>query len=108
MGYIRTEEEVDKMISEMVRKTKGKYITQGVSFNKDSARQMELLKMVLLRSNSFSGFIKEMLAQEEGQDEVRIPLKSLMNGISGMHVRELPTLTTEPEKHEEIDVGNFL
>lgn len=63
MGYIRTEKEVDKMIDEMIRKSKGRYITQGVSFSKENERHLELLKMVLLRSNSFSGFIKELLAK---------------------------------------------
>lgn len=107
MGFIRTEEEVDMMIAEMIRKTKGKYITQGVSFNKDSARQMQLLKMVLMRSNSFSGFIKEMLAHDESGDEVRIPLKSLMNNMGGLQIRDTPD-NGEWAKREELDVGNFL
>lgn len=105
MGYIRTEEEVDLMIAEMSRKTKGKYITQGVSFNKESARQMELLKMVLMMSTSFSGFIKELLAKMETDDERQL-LKQNLLAMSGMY-REMPTPYAE-EQVEELGVGNFL
>lgn len=58
----RTEEEVDEMIEKMTKRTKGKYITQGVSFNKTCPRQMSLLKKALLASASFSGLAKEALA----------------------------------------------
>lgn len=64
MGWIRSEEEVDKMIEEMKRKTKGKYITQAVTFNKQSQRQMELLKFALMHSTSFSGLGKELIAEK--------------------------------------------
>jgi hypothetical protein len=59
---MRTEQEVDEMIKEMARRTKGKYITQGCSFNKECPRQMAMLKMALMSSASFSGLIKELLA----------------------------------------------
>lgn len=59
---IRTEEEVDKLIEDMKKRTKGKYLTQGTSFNKECPRQMELLKKALMSSISFSGLVKEMLA----------------------------------------------
>lgn len=62
MTWLRTEEEVDKLIAEMVRRSKGKYITQGVAFNKTCPRQMDLLKKSLMSSASFSGLTKEMLA----------------------------------------------
>ena len=62
MEWIRTEEEADLMIEEMLKKGKGKYVTQGVAFNKSDPRQMGLLKKSLMSSNSFSGLIKEMLA----------------------------------------------
>lgn len=64
MGWIRSEEEVDKMIEEMKRKTKSKYITQAVTFNKQSQRQMELLKFALMHSTSFSGLGKELIAEK--------------------------------------------
>lgn len=64
MGYLRSEEEAEAMIREMKRKTKGKYITQAVTFNKESERQMELLKYALMHSTSFSGLGKELIAEK--------------------------------------------
>lgn len=62
MAWLRTEEEAEKMIEEMKKKNKGKYITQGVTFNKESVRQMELLKFALMYAPSFSGLGKELIA----------------------------------------------
>lgn len=62
MFVIRSEEEVDEMIKDMVERTKGKYLTQGVAFNKTCPRQMDMLKKALMSSASFSGLAKEMLA----------------------------------------------
>jgi predicted CopG family antitoxin len=64
MIWHRDEAEVDKMIEDMSSRTKGKYITQGVSFNKTCPRQIAMLKMALMESASFSGLIKELLAQK--------------------------------------------
>lgn len=64
MIWIRSEEEVDAMIEDMVKRSKGRYITQGVSFNKESPRQMDLLKKALMSSASFSGLGKELLAEK--------------------------------------------
>ncbi len=54
---------VDEKIEELKNRTKGKYITQACAFNKNSPRQMELLKFALENSDSFSGLVKEMLAK---------------------------------------------
>jgi hypothetical protein len=62
MTWHRTEQEVDEMIEQMKKRSKGKYITQGVSFNKTCPRQMEMLKRALMSSASFSGLAKELLA----------------------------------------------
>lgn len=59
---MRTEEGVNKMIDEMINRTKGKYITQGCSFNKECPRQMAMLKQALMSSVSLSGLVKEVLA----------------------------------------------
>lgn len=86
---IRSEEEVDKMIEEMM-KTKGNYITQGITFSKKNERQIEMLKYVLMRSQSFSGFMKELLANEiysEGE------------------VKKSPK---KEEPKSNIDTGNFM
>lgn len=64
MTWHKDEKEVDKLIEEMVSRTKGRYITQGVSFNKTCPRQMGLLKNALMASVSFSGLAKELLAQK--------------------------------------------
>lgn len=55
--------DVDERIEDLKNKNKGRYITQGVAFNKESERQIELLKFALGSSDSFSGFIKELLAK---------------------------------------------
>lgn len=64
MAWLRSEEEVDEMIKEMMGKGSGKYITQSVLFKKDSPTQMELLKKVLMSSTSFGAFVKQVLAKE--------------------------------------------
>lgn len=62
MEWLRSEEEVDKMIEDMTNRTNGRYITQGIAFNKTCPRQMGLLKKALMSSVSFSSLGKEMLA----------------------------------------------
>lgn len=68
---MRTEEEIDVMIENMIKRTKGRYLTQGVSFNKTCPRQMKLLKKALMSSVSFSGLAKEMLALRFDNDDDR-------------------------------------
>jgi hypothetical protein len=67
---MRSEKEVDEMIEAMASRTKGKYITQGVSFNKTCPRQMGLLKKALMSSVSFSGLAKELLAMRFSENGV--------------------------------------
>ena len=62
MTWLRSEEEVEQLIEEMAKRTKGNYITQGVAFNKTCPRQMDMLKKALMSSVSFSGLAKELLA----------------------------------------------
>lgn len=91
MGWIRSEEEVNKMIEEMKRKTKSKYITQAVTFNKQSQRQMELLKFALMHSTSFSGLGKELIAQ-------KLDGTTIMANRQSVHINE--TI-------QKGDTGNF-
>lgn len=56
------EDNIEAVLKNMIERTKGTYITQGVSFNKTCPRQMSLLKDSLLASASFSGLAKEALA----------------------------------------------
>lgn len=102
MGYIRTEEEVDRMIDEMLKKSKGRYITQGVSFSKENERHLELLKMVLLRSHSFSGFIKELLAKMNDMPDTPYYYPN----TSPPHQQQVQMQVQEPIP--QIDTGNFL
>lgn len=88
MEVIRSEEEVDKMIEEL-KNSKGRYITQGISFSKTNERHLEMLKYVLLRSQSFSGFMKELLAREV---------------YSEVEVKSTP----KKEDVKKVDTGNFL
>ncbi|AYP68223.1 hypothetical protein PQE75_gp091 [Bacillus phage vB_BcoS-136] len=90
---MRTEEDVNKMIYDMVKRTKGKYITQACAFNKDCPRQMEMLKQALMSSVSFSGLVKEMLAMKFG----------------GNFVNSSPSLPiTIKQETKKKNVGNFL
>ena len=61
MAIIRSEDEVERIIEELLQKGKGKYITQSVLFKKDSPQQMELLKNVLMRSTSFGDYARRAL-----------------------------------------------
>ncbi|MCL1700863.1 hypothetical protein [Lysinibacillus sp. Bpr_S20] len=61
MAIIRSEEEAERIIEELLQKGKGKYITQSVLFKKDSPQQMELLKNVLMRSTSFGDYARRAL-----------------------------------------------
>jgi len=88
---MRSEEEVDKIIEEMKKRTKGRYLTQGVSFNKTCPRQMDMLKKALMSSASFSGLVKEMLAMrfnspnqpyfQQSEPEIRIKSRNVGNFI---------------------------
>ncbi|QIW89927.1 putative ParG-like protein [Bacillus phage Izhevsk] len=94
---MRTEQEVDNMIAEMTNRTKGNYITQGVSFNKTCPRQMALLKKALMLSVSFSGLAKETLAMR-------------FNDSSPSYASSQPSMSNKPIKKEtkSKDIGNFL
>ncbi|WP_422659055.1 hypothetical protein ACK8P5_00445 [Paenibacillus sp. EC2-1] len=58
-----TQENVGEYLQDLYDETKGQYITQGVSFNKDDPYQMGLLRLALLEPQSFSGFCKHLLAK---------------------------------------------
>lgn len=93
MEWLRSEEEVDKMIEDMLNRTNGRYITQGVAFNKTCPRQMGLLKKALMSSVSFSSLGKEMLA-------IRF---SEVSG--GYDQNKLPSV--QPIQNKMRNIGNF-
>ena len=116
MELIRSEEEVDKMIQEMIEKSKGRYITQGVAFNKNNKRHLEMLKYVLLRSESFSSYIKEYLAKKvvESENEgkplnvnVEVSSPVVETKIKNEIVEEKKEESKDEKKDEKIDPGNF-
>lgn len=93
--------DVDKRIEELVKRTKGDYITQACAFNKNSPRQMELLRFALQQSDSFSGLVKELLA------------RMLDNG--GLHHNGNHNFINQPQQIQQIyeqsknkNIGNFL
>lgn len=92
MGHIRSEQEVDEMIEKLMKKGNGNYITQSVTFKKNSAKQMELLKNALMHSESFSGLVRELLNEKFSDNGVQV-------------VNELKP---KVEKAEKKDTGNFL
>ena len=100
---MRTEVEVDEMIEKMAKRTKGKYITQGVSFNKDCPRQMRMLKSALMSSASFSGLIKELLAVSE---ENHHPITIESTKVIPFQPDTPKIQVNEPPKSR--DVGNFI
>ncbi|MFJ3387754.1 hypothetical protein [Lysinibacillus sp. NPDC086135] len=61
MAIIRSEEEAERIIEELLKKGNGKYITQSVLFKKDSPQQLELLKNVLMRSTSFGAYARKAI-----------------------------------------------
>lgn len=96
MTWLKSEEEVDALIADMVARSKGRYITQGVTFNKSCPRQMSLLKMALMSSASFSGLGKEMLALRFG-----------LNNPNPSNVQQPPpTFHEQPATKKHI--GNFV
>lgn len=77
MALLRSEEEVDAIIEKLIARTKGKYITQGVSFDKTSKRHMELLRNSLLHSSSFASFVRELIADHFSENSSS---KNVQNG----------------------------
>lgn len=100
MEWLRSEEEVDEMIEDMVNRTNGRYITQGVAFNKSCPRQMGLLKKALMSSVSFSSLGKEMLA-------IRFSERSGgIEGDRGYDQNSLPPI--QPIRESKVkNTGNF-
>jgi hypothetical protein len=91
MKWIRSEEEVDKIIADMISRNNSRNITQGVTFNKTCPRQMGLLKKALMSSTSFSGLAKEMLAVKFNDDEQKA----------------IPSQLQQVTETQKKDTGNF-
>ena len=105
---MRTEEEVDNIIEEMLKKSNGKYITQGVAFNKSSESQMKLLKMVLMSSYSFGGMVKELIAEKFTIEKnvKNVIIEDIQNNLKdeSTDFKEFKTI----ENNTVRNIGNFL
>ena len=108
MAWMRTEEEVDNIIEEMLKKSNGKYITQGVAFNKSSESQMKLLKMVLMSSYSFGGMVKELIAEKFTIEKnvKNVIIEDIQNNLKdeSTDFKEFKTI----ENNTVRNIGNFL
>jgi hypothetical protein len=98
---MRSEEEVNQIIEEMMKRTKGKYITQACAFNKTCPRQMAMLKKALMSSASFSGLVKEMLA-------LRFDDRLQPKMVYGVQQQGMSQGFTEPPKPKTKNYGNFI
>lgn len=109
MTWLRTEEEVDAMIEDMVTRGKGKYITQGVSFNKTCPRQMNLLKLALMSSVSFSGLGKELLALRFNDIPTPTPPQTYIREIQPPLPKfTVPNEVIAPQETMKKNVSGFL
>lgn len=101
MALLRSEEEVDEIIAKLISRTKGKYITQGVSFDKTSKRHMELLRNSLLHSSSFAPFVRELIADHFSESPSRKNTQS--RGEAQLQSNTVPTVPIPPIRN----TGNF-
>lgn len=106
MAWLRTEQEAQAKVNELLTKNKGQYITQGVSFNKDSERQMELLKYVFMYSESFSGFMKVLIAAHENGQPPALVERSVENPLPAGNYE--PVNDPPPPPAAASNIGNFL
>lgn len=114
MGWIRSEKEASMMVELMKNKNKNGYITQGVSFSKDNERHMELLKLCLMHSSSFSGLVKEMLANKF--DEVTTTIHESPVDVKNEPIKEAISESRDISESSDMkvedkptfDLGNFV
>lgn len=70
-----SDENIDEYMEDLYNDTKGQYINQGVSFNKDDLFQMNILKETLLSHGSFSSLVKHLLHAHFSKDISNIEVK---------------------------------
>jgi len=110
MAWIRSEEEVNKIIEDMKNKNKNKYITQGVTFSKDSDTHMQLLKYCLMYSGSFSGLVKELIANRFNEiptNTTNIPIIHNSNTVATFNHNEEDLNSFKEENTQKVNTGNF-
>lgn len=108
---------IDEYIIDLIEDTKGQYITQGVSFNKDDSFQMGLLKHAILDHSSFSGLVKHLLTLYFSGQPIQSPNALSQPSIAFHPTREIQktasqiaasrenTPSSEPSSKPIVDVG---
>lgn len=110
MAWIRSEEEALSIVEQMKNKNSGKYITQGVSLSKDNERHMELLKLCLMYSSSFSGLVKELIANrfsETSSVTNNVPIIQNNNTVATFNHNEGNLNNFKEEDTQKVNTGNF-
>ncbi|MCM3635301.1 hypothetical protein [Paenibacillus camelliae] len=92
-----TASNVDDYLNDLYHDTKGQYINQGVSFNKDDPYQMGLLKLALLEPFAFSGLCKQLLANHFASKS-----QQAVTGFQPQHVelQEIEGFVPKPQTYE--------
>lgn len=90
---------IDEYMIDLIEDTKGQYITQGVSFNKDDSFQMGLLKQSILNHSSFSGLVKHLLTVYFSGQQIQSPNTISSIPIAFHHTREVQE--SPPASREE-------
>ncbi|MGG4105171.1 hypothetical protein AAXB25_14740 [Paenibacillus lautus] len=94
---------IDDYLIDLIEDTKGQYITQGVSFNKDDSFQMGLLKHAILDHSSFSGLVKHLLTLYFSGQTFQSPNSSAPpSSIAFHHTREIQETVAEAAATQEI------
>lgn len=94
-----TQDNVDQYLQDLYDATKGQYINQGVSFNKDDPYQMGLLRLALLEPHAFSGLCKQLLANYFKNKSVVSQEMGIAN-IPHVHIKRSDEVQHQ-EKHED-------
>ncbi|EJW14044.1 hypothetical protein M5X00_26485 [Paenibacillus alvei] len=88
---------IDEYLTDLIEDTKGQYITQGVSFNKDDSYQIGLLKQALLQHSTFSGLVKHLLTQYfSGQQAQQMMVNPNFVPMPFSHTREIQQHESAP------------
>lgn len=103
-GVLITEHNIDQYLSDLAS-TKARHITQGVSFNKLDSQQMNLLRLALIRHNSFSGLVKFLLAEYFKDEPVDWELHPLSEEVvkTKIHQQEYKKKVAKQVRENEIE-----
>lgn len=104
----RDKDEVEKLYNEIIKKSKGEYVTRSVSFKKSSPEQMELLKKTLSITAPFSMLVRTII---EGFSIERTSITSSIATENLTHSKPSTPTAITPIKSNDIpnkSIGNFI